>query len=197
MARLNTDGQLGPEPDSLNATAPSVIPKYYPVQYVGDSVSLYELGWIMAAFNISRYTAVQVCKSLEIPLIHMGRNAYFNFSTLERTLFVLCKPGGPGFAAPGSKFKNKAKHKSTGTAALLTPEQVIQRDDPRTIAEMGAVGTRGSAKAQHIANFLKSGAAPQQHQYHSPQPPSPQPPATELAGQGRQQQKAPPIKVTK
>ena len=49
-------------------------------------------------------------ETLRIPLLHIGSLSYYDEIAIETAFFLLTRPGGSGYAAPGSSYKDKLAH---------------------------------------------------------------------------------------
>ena len=107
------------------------------------SLSSYkEIGYLCSTFKIKRVGAFRLLTVLKVPLLHLGKQSYFNAVAFECILFVLTKYGSSGFAAPGSTFKNHCKHVAAGVPTEITDAILQEAASPRTLLEMLAAQTR-------------------------------------------------------
>lgn len=109
--------------------------------------------------KLSRATAYKLLRALRIPLLHIGDNSFFNLYTLDRVLFYLNRLSGPGFAAPGSTFKAKNKHKdpNLGHPCLeITDADLAAMQDPVFVAEWLAIGPGSTNRGATLVATLKS-----------------------------------------
>ena len=79
-------------------------------QYDFGSGELMDISYLEKVFGISRRAAAKYLKVLHIQPICIGDQVLFSLTTFKRILFVLCRPGGPGFLFPGSKAKNNPRN---------------------------------------------------------------------------------------
>jgi len=108
---------------------------------------------LMEDLKISRNAVARLCKSLEIPLIHMGKRAYYNPATLQKAIHVLSRHGGPGFAFPGSCYmKNKTRFGSK-VPTKITKAIVDKIADPALTLEMIAYTGRSRDAAEKFAGI--------------------------------------------
>lgn len=100
-----------------------------------------EVSYLEKVFGIKRRTAMAYLKALHIQPIFIGADAYFSLPTLRRILFVLSRPGSPGFVMPGSKKKNDPRLNKGGYLTEVTDGILAQAAAPVILAEMaGATG---------------------------------------------------------
>jgi len=102
----------------------------------GDVV---ELSYLETVLGISRNAATRYLEALRIKPFYFGREVFFSLTTLQRILFVLSKPNGRGFVAPGSKKKNSPR--TIGNPKYLfevTDEILTEAAKPEILSEMAA-----------------------------------------------------------
>lgn len=108
-----------------------------------DGGELVEVSYLQKVFRISKRAALGYLRSMGIWPIYIGDRAFFNLMTFKRVLFVLTRPGAPGFLMPGSKGKanpNLLRDKKSLTE--ITPELLAQAKDPAILVEMAACSGR-------------------------------------------------------
>ena len=98
---------------------------------------LVDLSYLETAFSIPRASALRVLRALHIEPVFMGQMTLFSLVTFQRLLFVLTRPGGPGFIFPGSKGKRRSYLRG-GALEEITDEMVKQAQDPAILSEMAA-----------------------------------------------------------
>jgi len=104
---------------------------------------LYELSYLEVTLGITRNAAMRYLNALRIKPFYFGDKIYFNLMSLKRILFVLSKPDGEGFVAPGSKQKNKPGiKKKPGYLFEVTDEIIAQASKPEILSEMAACSGR-------------------------------------------------------
>lgn len=110
--------------------------------YDFGSGEITEVSYLEKVFGIKRRTAMAYLKALHIQPIYIGADAYFSLPTLKRILFVLSRPGAPGFVMPGSKRKNDPRLHSSGKYLTEVTQEILdQAAAPVILAEMaGATG---------------------------------------------------------
>ena len=99
---------------------------------------LKEVSYLADKFDMKPHTVVRWLRSMDVPLVYITNTAWFNYSVFEKALFVITQPGSTGFAAPGSRYKDKnlsrAKNPATKPGIVLSPaqkeamESLIQKD---------------------------------------------------------------------
>lgn len=100
---------------------------------------LVEVSYLERAFKIKRRTAFLYLKALRIRCMHSGKKAYFSLPTFKRIMFVLSRPGMPGFVFPGSSEKTThGKASEEGYLTEVTDEIIDKANDPAILAEMAA-----------------------------------------------------------
>ena len=75
-----------------------------------DGCHLTPLHTIREVFKLptSRQAAL-ILKSLKIPILYIGNEAYYNLYMLDKVLYYASRMGGEGFAAPGTVEKQKGR----------------------------------------------------------------------------------------
>jgi len=78
---------------------------------VGNTVCLVPLDRAAKFFpGYGKATLSRLLRLLKVPIFYDKTGARFNLYALEEVLHYLLRPSGPGFAAPGSKFKGHQMH---------------------------------------------------------------------------------------
>ncbi len=100
---------------------------------------LTEVSYLEQVFKIKRRSAIKYLKVLRIKPVYIGGDVFFSLSTFKRILFVLCRPGGPGFCFPGSKAKNNQRNcNNKGILTEVTDQVLKEAAEPKLLAEMAA-----------------------------------------------------------
>ncbi len=100
---------------------------------------LTEVSYLEQVFKIKRRSAIKYLKVLRIKPVYIGGDFFFSLSTFKRILFVLCRPGGPGFCFPGSKAKNNPRNcNNKGILTEVTARVLEAAAEPKLLAEMAA-----------------------------------------------------------
>jgi hypothetical protein len=119
-----------------------------PKSYDFGSGAVVELSYLEDVLGISRKAARAWLKALHIPPIVIGTEVYFSLPTFQRIMFVLMRPGGPGFAFPGAPYK-----KDDDRLKEVTPDILKQAMDPMTLAEMNATTSPDSVLLRKILDY--------------------------------------------
>jgi hypothetical protein len=83
-------------------------------------------------------------KALRIPILHIGKQHLFNMHTLEKVLAFLLRPGGSGFALPGSDY---VKHINKGGDSAI-PIVITDKMNERIA---GWAGKPGGLRGYNLA----------------------------------------------
>jgi len=115
---------------------------------------LVEVSYLEKVFGIHRRTALRFLKVLHISPMYVGKDVYFSMVTFQRILFVLSRPGSPGFLWPGSRAKgNMRLLKDKKYITEVTDEILKQAADPKILAEMaGCSGNNPGILGKFVAN---------------------------------------------
>lgn len=131
---------------------------------VGQSVVLVEVEESVKYFpGHNKRELYALLRALGVPLFYDKKKAYFNLYALEKSLHYLMRLGGQGFAAPGSEFKNKQKHKNTKAGKSESPifkvsrEDIEKMDDPIIAAERLTTGRHAKGRASYLAILRSKG----------------------------------------
>lgn len=117
-----------------------------PETYDFGSGPVVEVSYLQQVFGIKRLTAFKYLRSFHIKPLYIGRKAFFSLETFRRILFVITRPGGPGFLFPGTYYKHNARYKDEDKIPTeVTDEIVATASDPKTILEMSALSGDGAA----------------------------------------------------
>ena len=114
------------------------LPKVYDFGF-GEVV---ELEHLEATFGISRRIALLYLKALRIKPLYFRNEVFFCLSTFNRILFVLSRPGSPGFIFPASTAKSNQKLRKQGFLTEVTDEILLEAQSPQILAEMLAADGR-------------------------------------------------------
>uniref|UniRef100_A0A6M3KD60 Uncharacterized protein n=1 Tax=viral metagenome TaxID=1070528 RepID=A0A6M3KD60_9ZZZZ len=121
-----------------------------PKIYDFGSGELVELKHLEKTFNISRRIALKYLKVLRIQPLYIGDEIFFSLPTFNRIMFVLSRPGSPGFIFPGSKAKQNQKLREKGFLIRVTDEILREAQSPRILAEMAAASGRNDAMVKKL-----------------------------------------------
>lgn len=121
------------------------------MQQLGDSTLLTKIGVITKRWDITDTATTHILRSLRIPIIHIAKDSYFNFYALEKAIFYLSRFGGPGYAAPGSAYKNGKRWAATSCKypprLEISDEDIAFMNTPFFVAEWMATGPRNHKPA--------------------------------------------------
>ena len=122
------------------------LPKIYDFGF-GEVV---ELEHLVTTFGITRQVALLYLKALRIQPLYFKDETFFCLSTFNRILFVLSRPGSPGFIFPASSAKNNAKLREKGYLTKVTDEILEQAKSPQILAEMLAADGRDTSMIKKL-----------------------------------------------
>ena len=109
-----------------------------------------ELSHLETTFGITHSVALHYLKALRIKPLYFGNEIFFCLSTFNRILFVLSRPGGPGFIFPGSKAKGYGHLRKKGYLSEVTNDILKQAKSPQILAEMLAADGRDSSMIKKL-----------------------------------------------
>ena len=96
-----------------------------------------EVKYLEMTFDLTPRLAVLYLKALRIKPLNIGDKTYFSLPTFKKIMYVLSRPGSPGFIFPGSAAKyNKTKKKSGRYITEVTDAILEEAASPRIMAEM-------------------------------------------------------------
>lgn len=112
------------------------LPKTYDFGF-GEVV---EVKYLQTTFDISPRVALLYLIALRIKPLYIGDKTFFSLPTFKKIMYVLSKPGSPGFIFPSSKAKGnqiqKNKRKSGRYITEVTDAILQEAASPRIMAEM-------------------------------------------------------------
>jgi hypothetical protein len=124
-----------------------------PDKFQFDSTELVEVSHLESTFNIDHKTALLYLKALRINPVYIGQKAFFSISALNRIMYVISRPGSPGFLFPCSKGKQNQRLKEQGYLTEITDEMLEAASSPTVMAEMAAAsGSDPSMVKKLLAN---------------------------------------------
>lgn len=97
---------------------------------------LVEVSHLEKSFDISRKVALKYLQVLKIKPLYFGTKVFYSLPTFNRIMYVLTRPGSPGFLFPASTGKNNAGLRAKGFLVEVTDEILKEASSPRTLAEM-------------------------------------------------------------
>jgi len=109
-----------------------------------------ELSHLETTFEISRRIALLYLKALRIQPLYFKDKTFFCLSTFNRIMFVLSRPGSPGFLFPASTAKTNAHLRKKGFLIEVSDEILEQAKSPQILAEMLAADGRDSSMIKKL-----------------------------------------------
>ena len=109
-----------------------------------------ELKHLENTFGISKRVALLYLKALRIKPLYFKDDVFLCLSTFNRIMFVLSRPGSPGFLFPGSSGKANGKLKEDGFLTMVTDEILAAAKSPQVLAEMLAANGRDSSMVKKL-----------------------------------------------
>lgn len=110
-----------------------------PERFDFGSGDLVELSYLQTIFGISRRTASKYLKALRIQPMYVGKKVLFSLPTFKRIMYILSRPGSPGFLFPGSSGKSNPRLlKDQNYISEVTSAILEAAEDPCILAEMSA-----------------------------------------------------------
>ncbi len=105
-----------------------------------------EVKYLERLFGITRRSAFKYLRAMRIELFYVENDAYFSLNTFKRILFILSKPGAPGFIFPGARKKNDQRIHKVGEEKMtcVTDYILAEAADPKIIKEMAQVNSLSS-----------------------------------------------------
>jgi hypothetical protein len=113
---------------------------------------LVEVKHLETTFGITRRNALKYLKALHIKPMYFGKDIFFSLSTFNRIMFVLSRPGSPGFLFPGSDAKNRCDLRKKDSGYLIEVNDGILEvaKSPQILAEMAAASGRDSSMIKKL-----------------------------------------------
>ena len=110
-----------------------------------------EIKYLETTFGISRQLALKYLSVLKIKPLYIGRGVFFCLPTFKKLMYVLSRPGSPGFIFPGSNAKsNQVKRKSGEYITEVTETILKEAASPRIMAEMVASEGRDTSMIKKL-----------------------------------------------
>lgn len=113
-----------------------------PKTFQFGEIEYVELKHLETTFKITRRVARKYLKVLRIKPLYIRDEIYFSISTFNRIMYVLSRPGSPGFLFPGSKEKGNKQLRGDGYLIEVTDDILVEANSPRVLAEMAAASGR-------------------------------------------------------
>jgi len=111
---------------------------------------LVEVSHLEKTFNISRKVALKYLRVLKIKPLYFGDKIFYSLPTFNKIMYVLTRPGSPGFLFPASKGKNNATLKKQGFLTEVTDEILAEANSPQVMAEMLAASGRDNSMVKKL-----------------------------------------------
>jgi len=111
---------------------------------------LVELSHLETTFDISRGVALKYLKVLHIQPLYFKDDVFFCLPTFNRILFVLSRPGSPGFIFPASKAKANQHLRKKGFLTEVNDGILTEAASPRILAEMAATSGRDNSMIKKL-----------------------------------------------
>jgi hypothetical protein len=125
-------------------------------QQIGKTNHMVEVSVLERWLLLSRKAAFSLLRALHIPLIHTSNKSFFNLSSLDRALYYLSRINGPGFACPGSVFKEKGIRKGPGAPRIaLTDDDMQVIESAEFMAEWLALESNTASAQRLLISTLK------------------------------------------
>ena len=126
---------------------PLNLPKTYDLGF-GEVV---EVEYLETTFGISRRLALKYLTVLKIKPLYINSEVFFCLATFKKIMYVLSRPGSPGFIFPGSNAKsNQVKRKSGDFITVVTESILKEAASPQIMAEMIATEGRDSSMVKKL-----------------------------------------------
>lgn len=109
-----------------------------------------ELKHLETTFGVTRLVALKYLKALRLKPLYIKDEIYFSLPTFNRIMFVLSRPGAPGFLFPGSKGKNSKSLRKQGFLVEVTDDIIKQAASPQILAEMAAASGRDTSMVKKL-----------------------------------------------
>ena len=93
-----------------------------PKTYTFGDNELIEILHLETTFGISRKVALRYLRALRIKPLYFGDGIYYSLPTFNRIMFVLSRPGSPGFIFPGSPAKHNPALRKKGFLVEVTDD---------------------------------------------------------------------------
>jgi hypothetical protein len=109
------------------------IPKTYDFGF-GEVV---EVKYLETTFGITHRVALLYLKALRIKPLYIEDKTFFSLPTFKKIMYVLSRPGSPGFIFPGSKIKRNHYERKLGKYITEVTDAILKEAaSPRIMGEM-------------------------------------------------------------
>ena len=109
-----------------------------------------EVSHLEKTFGITHKVALKYLRVLKIQPLYFGDKIFYSLPTFNRIMFVLTRPGSPGFLFPASKGKNNAALRKRGFLVEVTDEILKEAASPQVLAEMLAASGRDNSMIKKL-----------------------------------------------
>ncbi len=128
---------------------------------LGNSNLLAEVSVLVERWHVTKQAAFRLLRALRVPMLHIAGQAYFNMYSLEKAIYYLSRHASMGFAAPGSEYKNKDRHKNKKLGDVrieLTDSDIEEMGSAEFIAEWLAMSSKSTKPAAitNLTSLLKA-----------------------------------------
>lgn len=123
-----------------------------------DGGEIAEVSHLEKTFGISRKVALKYLRVLRIKPLYFGDGIFYSLPCFNRIMYVLTRPGSPGFLFPASKGKNNMALRKDGFLTEVTDDILKEANSPQTLAAMLAVSGRDNSMIKKLisASNVKS-----------------------------------------
>lgn len=109
-----------------------------------------EVSHLESSFDISRKVALKYLRVLRIKPLYFGNEIYYSLPTFNRIMYVLTRPGSPGFLFPASQGKSNAGLRKKGFLTEVTDAILEEAASPQTAAEMLVASGRDNSMIKKL-----------------------------------------------
>jgi len=112
---------------------------------------LVEVKYLETTFGISRRLALKYLTVLHIKPLYIKNEVFFCLPTFKKLMYVLSKPGSPGFIFPGSTAKNNQVKRASGIYIIEVTDKILKEAaSPQIMAEMVASEGRDASMIKKL-----------------------------------------------
>lgn len=109
-----------------------------------------EVSHLQKTFGISRKVALKYLRVLRIQPLYIGDKIFYSLPTFNRIMFVLTRPGSPGFLFPASRGKQNEGLRKRGFLTEVTDEILKEAASPQILGEMLAASGRDNSMIKKL-----------------------------------------------
>lgn len=113
---------------------------------------LVEVKYLETTFGITHRVALKYLKVLRIKPMYIGKEVFFSLPTFKKIMYVLSRPGAPGFLFPASPAKQNAGLRKKGFLVEITDYLLAQAASPQIMAEMVASEGRDTSMIKKLVS---------------------------------------------